>query len=151
MYVVHFNSLSQNLARRKKRIFDLIAALALLLTIPISVLFIKKPLGFIRNIVLVIIGVRTWVGFYYIHSSELSLLPRISPGMLTPITASRNKAINTETIKRMNLLYAKDYKMITDLSIILRDFNYLVLYVLSSGTRVMHPCILQTENKIHYE
>ncbi len=125
LYVVHFNSLGQSLAGRKKRLFDFLVSVALLISSPISVFFIKKPLGFMGNIILVMFGFRTWVGYFISNESEIGTLPPINKGILTPIPLSKNKNLNIETIKRMNLLYAKDYKMMTDLSIVFRDFRHL--------------------------
>jgi hypothetical protein len=125
LYVVHFNSLSQSLAKRKKRLFDFMVSVCLLLTFPIIVFTQKKPFRFFRNIILVMTGLRTWVGFFVQNGSELETLPKISKGILTPIPVLKNKNIGIETIRRVNLLYAKDYKISTDLSIIFRDFKYL--------------------------
>lgn len=125
LYAVHFSSLSQSIARRKKRLFDFIVSIVLLISLPVSGFLTKNPLGLMRNISLTMIGLRTWVGFCKSDESEMIVLPPIRQGILSPIPASKNKNISIETIKRMNLLYAKDYKMNTDLSIIFRDFKYL--------------------------
>ncbi|MBN2522443.1 MAG: glycosyltransferase [Bacteroidales bacterium] len=125
LYIVHFNSLSQGFAQRTKRLFDILVALILLLILPVALFIVRNPLGLIRNIFLTLTGFRTWIGFYPDNEAEIGTLPKLNKGILTPIPGSRNKKINSETIKRMNLLYAKDYKMSTDISIIFRDFRYL--------------------------
>ena len=125
LYIVHFNSLGQNLARRKKRILDLIVSVVLIITVPLSVFYVKNPLKFLRNIIFVLIGVRTWVGFFKTDENDTTNLPHIPEGILTPISVSEERKIENETIKRLNLLYAKDYKFLNDLSILFKDFRYL--------------------------
>ncbi len=125
LYVVHFNSLSHSFARRKKRLFDFTVSIVLIISLPVILFLVKNPLGLIRNITLAILGLRTWVGYFKTNEDHVNALPQIKQGILTPIPESRNKNLSDETIKRMNLLYAKDYKMNTDLSILFRDIRYI--------------------------
>jgi len=124
-YVVNINTLSHSFVKRKKRIFDLILSVFLLVVSPLTVFFIKNPLGYFRNIFCVIINNKTWVGLARIDTGDIEYIVDMQPGVLTPLPASKNKAVDIETIKRLNLLYAKDYKLTNDISIIIRDFKYL--------------------------
>lgn len=125
LYVVHFNSLSRNIIRRKKRLFDLSLSILLLLLFPLFILFMKKPMGFLRNIFLVIVGLKTWIGFYKTQVSDSGLLPFISDGVITPVSFNEKRLISDEAIHRLNLLYAKDYKILNDLYFVVRDFRFL--------------------------
>jgi GT2 family glycosyltransferase len=125
LYVVHFNSLRQNIAKRKKRVFDILVSLSIVITIPVSVFYVKNPIKFLRNIFMVLIGLRTWVGFYKTEENDTSNLPHLQEGILTPVPVYEERKIEQETIERLNLLYAKDYKFLNDLSILFRDFRFL--------------------------
>jgi O-antigen biosynthesis protein len=126
LYVVHFNSLRQNVAKRKKRIFDFIVSVSLFISIPLTVFYVKNPFRFIRNIILVLFGIRSWVGFYKSEENNVtSTLPHLPEGILTPVPFNEERMLKKETIERLNLLYANDYKLLNDLSILFRDFRYL--------------------------
>ena len=125
LYIVHFNSLSRSIIRRKKRLFDLLLFIVLLIFSPIVILFMKRPLGFLKNMFLILVGLKTWVGFYKIKEKNLSLLPILPPGILSPVSFSEKRTINDEIINRLNLMYAKDYKILDDLYVIAKDFRYL--------------------------
>jgi hypothetical protein len=125
LYVVHLNTLNQSFVKRKKRIFDVTASLLLLLFFPIAVFYVLKPWGYLRNIALVLFKYRSWVGLAPLPDEEDELLPDVRPGILTPVPGNVENFDGKETIKRLNLLYAKDYKIINDISIILREFRNL--------------------------
>jgi len=121
LYVVNTNTLSHGFVKRKKRVLDLLVSFLLLLISPIAVFFTRHPLGYFGNIFSVLLNSKTWVGVDAGNEPIIDL----KPGILSPIPASKNKSLSNETIRRLNLLYAKDYKIITDLSIIIRDFKFL--------------------------
>ncbi len=124
-YVVNINTLSHSFVKRKKRIFDLAISVLLLLLSPVSVFIVRQPLGYLRNIFHVIINLKTWVGLASVDVSDSEYLSGMVSGVLTPIPVSKQKTVANETIKRLNLLYAKDYKLSNDILIIIRDFKYL--------------------------
>jgi hypothetical protein len=125
LYVIHFNALSQKIVRRRKRLFDALFSLLLFIFLPLNVFLVDKPVGFLRNIFLVFFGLRTWVGFYKPEGEGRGSLPEIPPGILSLVSFHEKRFINKETIERLNLLYAKDYRIINDLSIIMKNFHYL--------------------------
>jgi GT2 family glycosyltransferase len=125
LYVVHFNSLRQNTAKRKKRVFDILVSVLFLFSIPATLFIVKNPVKFLRNIFMVLVGFRTWVSFYKSTDNDTSNLPHLPKGILTPVPVFEERKVQKETIERLNLLYAKDYKLLNDLSILFRDFRYL--------------------------
>ncbi|MBN1950609.1 MAG: glycosyltransferase [Bacteroidales bacterium] len=125
LYVLHLNALSSSIVRRKKKLFDILISLLILGISPFLLALQKNPLGFIRNIFRVLFGVKSWIGLAETGQEEDKILPDIVPGILTPVPAGKEKPLSGETIKRMNLLYAKDYKIRNDLSILLRDIKFL--------------------------
>jgi hypothetical protein len=125
LYVVHFNSLSTPNARRRKRLFDIVTSILFLILSPVLIFLVRSPFGFLRNIILTLIGVKTWVGFSNLNGEPNNNLPDIGKGVLTPVAIKREKLLTEETIRQFNLLYAKDYKLANDLSILIRDFRNL--------------------------
>jgi hypothetical protein len=124
-YVVNINSLSHSFVKRKKRIFDLTLSIILLGFSPVFIFMVKKPLGYFRNIFQVAVKLKTWVGLAPASPTDSEYLSGILPGVLTPLPVSKENSTGSETIRRLNLLYAKDYKLSNDILIIIRDFKYL--------------------------
>ncbi|MBN1599596.1 MAG: glycosyltransferase [Bacteroidales bacterium] len=125
LYIVSLNSLSQTISRRKKRIFDVLTSIVLLALSPFLVFYVNKPLHLLKNILYVLTGAKTWIGYYRLNDLIDENLPKINHGVLTPVPASKERILNKQTIDRLNLLYAKDYKMSNDLSFIIRDLKFL--------------------------
>jgi GT2 family glycosyltransferase len=107
---------------RKKRAFDLVSALFLLLLSPLMVLVVKRPGNFYRNIFQVMAGDCSWVGF----TKEVELkLPKIKNGIINPTTCLENKNMDTQTINRLNFRYARDYSLLMDMQLMLKSIRYL--------------------------
>ena len=109
--------------RRSKRTFDLLFCLFGILTLPFQVLIIQKPAGFVQNLWAILIARKTWVG--YANTAELSSLPKLLPGVLSPLDALPIKNVNAPTTQRLNFLYAKDYQVAKDLTIIWAAYRQL--------------------------
>jgi hypothetical protein len=113
------NSVQLLINRRKKRLMDVICSIALLLLSPVLILFQKKPLRLHANLLRVLIGKCTMVGYASgLHS--VSQLPVLKPGIL-PTTQSKDVAHRT----KMDVLYAKDYKLSNDLRLIASNIKNL--------------------------
>ena len=108
--------------RRNKRLLDLVLGIVFFGLSPIIALTQKKPLGFIKNIFKVLFGIKSWVGYYPIEN-QIQQLPKIRLGVLNPIDSVKFKNLDTDTIKQLNLLYARDYNLWKDLNIILFAFR----------------------------
>jgi hypothetical protein len=75
-------------------------------------------------------GKKTWVGYiptfamkeasYAIHR-----LPVIKPGVLSPIDGVASDSNTAEDYNNLNAIYARDYRVITDLKIIWKGFRKL--------------------------
>ena len=116
--------IAQPLQRRNKRLLDLVLCGILFITLPLQLLWIKRPLGFLRNWWSVLWGKQTWVG--YLGSIQVAqMLPALKPGVLTPIDSHVEIMPDTATLQRLNLLYAKDYSLWTDAEIIWRAWREL--------------------------
>jgi O-antigen biosynthesis protein len=125
LYVVHFNTLSRDLNRRKKRILDIFTAAFLLVCAPVLIFFMAHPLQFVKNIFTTFFGLHSWVGYHPSASENFSSLPRLKPGVLTPACKLERPDADKQVIEKVNMLYAKDYSLWNDLSIIWNGFHLL--------------------------
>lgn len=112
------------MARRNKRLFDLIMVILCVLFLPILFLLIKHPFQFLKNIFQVLIAEKSWVG-YGKNEQGNEAFPNIRVGVLSPIDGVKFTKVNTQTIHRLNFLYAKDYEVARDLEIIWKGFKNL--------------------------
>ncbi len=124
LYVLDVDAISDTHNKRNKRMFDILLSLAFLCTLPLGLMFVQKKAGFLRNIAFVLIGRRSWVGFYRQGAVD-SRLPEIRKGILSPVDAYRNRRINDDIAGKLNLVYARDYRTINDINIIYKGFKYL--------------------------
>ncbi len=123
IYIVELDSIAKYNNRRNKRLLDFVISLACLIGLPVLVFVVKKPFGFIGNIFRILFSVKSWVGYRYTNYSIEHKLPKIKKGVLFPTDVLQNTNITDETIDRLNLLYARDYKVINDLRIIRKGFR----------------------------
>ena len=123
LYTVDINSITSPRNKRNKRFLDIITSLALLILYPINIFIVKRPIGLLRNLLMVAISSRSWVGYNPTNPAETDKLPHIKKGILFPEDAFRKKLQNPEITGKLNLIYARDYDFTTDLNIILRGFR----------------------------
>ena len=123
IYIVELDSIAKYNNRRNKRLLDLVISLGCLIGLPVLVFIVKKPIGFVGNIFRVLFSTKSWVGYRFTNYSVEHKLPRIKNGILFPTDVLQNTNITDETIDRLNLLYARDYKVINDLRIIRKGFR----------------------------
>jgi GT2 family glycosyltransferase len=125
LYVLHFNTLSRKLNRRKKRLIDIALSLTFVVISPILLLFVKNRTGLIRNIFSVLTGIHSWVGYFRSTGGDHPGLPVIRPGVLTPMDGNPFTVTEDGMAEKMNLNYAKDFHIINDLNIIIKNFREL--------------------------
>ncbi len=80
LYVLHFNTLSRKLNRRKKRLIDIALSLIFIVISPILLLFVKNRTGLIKNIFSVLTGIYSWVGYFRTTGGDHPGLPVNSSG-----------------------------------------------------------------------
>jgi O-antigen biosynthesis protein len=122
LYVIDINTITKMSNRRNKRMLDLLLSFSLLAFYPVAVFIVKKPIGLIRNILLVLFGLKSWVGYSSLGASDIHL-PEIRKGVLNPEDAFNGKEIPEEAHSRLNLMYARDYKLTNDANIIIKGFR----------------------------
>lgn len=124
LYVIDINSINRRSNLRNKRLFDFGSSLLLLPFSPVLMWIMKNPAGFIINIFRVLTGLRTWVGYGRLPGHSASL-PHIRNGVLNPKDALKIVNIDQETTMRLNMLYARDYRLSSDINIFLKAFLHL--------------------------
>ncbi|MBN2347940.1 MAG: glycosyltransferase [Bacteroidales bacterium] len=125
LYTVNFNSVGIAINQRKKRVLDITLSILLLSISPVLIFFIQHPGRFFINLLKVFLGINSWVGYHRTNNTPDVDLPEIKKGILSP-SDSVDKFTDSEELQiRMDLIYAKDYRMINDINIILKGFKHL--------------------------
>lgn len=113
--------LSKNPNKRNKRVLDICLAISFLSSSPILMWFCKSPTKFIKNMIHILKGDLTFIGFNQKYESHF---PNIRKGVLSPIATIKQKLTDDE-IRKHNMMYAKNYKAKNDLYIIFKCINQL--------------------------
>ncbi len=124
LFIMDLNAVSKQANKRKKRVFDLLSALALLVTSPLTVWFVHEKFQFFQNIIAVLFGHRSWVG-YAPGQMEGKRLPHLKPGILNPMDRLGRMKVPEDTARKLNVVYARDYSMRNDLNILTKGFSHL--------------------------
>jgi GT2 family glycosyltransferase len=112
-------------SRRSKRCLDMLVTLFLLATLPVSLLLSRRPLGLLRNLVQVLAGSKTWVGYRLPAAG----LPRLRNGVLGPggVRTAGDSSLTEESLHRADYWYARNYDVSDDLRIIFKNYRWLGL------------------------
>jgi len=122
VYFVEVNAINKQSNRRFKRLFDFVVSLVLLLTFPLHFWLVRKPLSMLRNLIMVLFGQYTLVGFD--SNIEEVNLPQIKRSILHPSDLIHAEASNEDKV-RINLVYARNYRIVNDLNILIKAFRNL--------------------------
>ncbi len=119
LYVVEVNSIAKENNRQNKRAFDFTLAIILLLLSPILLWLIAQKSVFLGNVIHVLTGKKSWVGYCSGSQDHLPLLKKgiLSPASLFPETISAKKK------DELNIVYAKDYRVLNDLEIVAKAWK----------------------------
>ncbi len=143
LYVLHFNTLSVSLNRKKKRLLDIVVSLILLSVSPFSLFIVHQPTGYLRNVFLILSGKATWVGYYRTKGGNHPGLPSLRIGVITPVDSLSSASITPELAEKYNLMYAKDYRVLNDINMIIRSFRHLGRNPFRCGSDNQGKCRLQ--------
>lgn len=116
-------NLSHNYHIRNKRIFDIGFSVLLLLLFPVVAWFTKNPTQLFRNCMDILKGRKTWVG--YSLSFHNIQLPVIKNSVLSTYNISDHISISEETMEKLDMQYAKDYNVFSDVEITMKNFRFL--------------------------
>ncbi|HAH23517.1 MAG TPA: glycosyl transferase family 2 [Prolixibacteraceae bacterium] len=119
LYVVHINSIAKENNKQNKRAFDLVVSAVLITFSPGLVWFIGSKSCFFHNISQVFIGNKSWVGYCSGTQNHLPPIKKgiLSPASLFPVTIPEKKK------DELNIVYAKDYRLMNDLEIVLKAWK----------------------------
>lgn len=123
LYTIELNSISKISNIRNKRFFDIITSFLMLIFSPLILLSLKISFKLINNSVRVLLGCKTWVGYYKKSDVNTANLPKIKDGILTPLDLGSKKELTDSFIFKSNLVYAKNYTFWNDLNILLKGFK----------------------------
>lgn len=68
----------------------------------------------------IFLGKKSWVGYYFPRDEDKQIwnLPKIKDAVLNPLDAIDKQLVDTSTIQKLNMLYAKDYRLWNDINIV---------------------------------
>lgn len=126
LYTFGLNAVSKPGNLRFRRLFDLTVAASLLVLSPLLLWAMHRPMGLIRNILYVVMGKRTWVGYAKEQRADCDFhLPKIPRGILSPLDGMDSGDLDAEGLVRLNIRYAKDYSALNDLNIVMKGLREL--------------------------
>lgn len=119
LYALNFNAISKPENLRSKRVLDFTISLCLILITPLLIFTFKNKSNYLKNIFQILIGKKTFVGYFSSKESNAKKLPSIKEGILRPFQ------VNKEAEDDSNLFYARNYKLALDFIIIINNWNEL--------------------------
>lgn len=127
LYVMDINAISKAENRRNKRLFDIGLALLILSTSPLTIWLFKNKVQLFKNVIGVLFGTTSFVGYSEIKEQNKPALPKIKKGILTPKNGWERSTSNNQKIPRhkLNLIYARDYTLYKDIRILKNAWRHL--------------------------
>jgi GT2 family glycosyltransferase len=122
LYTINFNNITKQSNLRKKRMFDVITSLLLIPFIPVLLILLKNRRNIIKNIFGVLFGSKTWIGFCYQNGVNTITLPHIKKGVISWASVMQKNS-SPEQIEKLNLIYAKDYRLWNDFNAFIKGFK----------------------------
>ncbi len=118
---VRFN-ITDEVAKRNKRLLDLFFALLFIFLLPILIFLVKNRAKFIKNLGAILIGRISWVGY---NSSPSKSLPRLKRGVIPNDQSFVGKDLSDNSRYKLNFIYAKDYQVFKDVKLIVGNLQNL--------------------------
>ncbi len=116
-YTVQFNDLSKESNRLAKRLADTCIGILGIVLFPIFIFIVKRPGKFFSNCINVLRGKLTWIG--YDERVDTAHLPPLRKAVIPVSRRSGLSTDNLSAIKHINQLYARDYRVTSDLQFVL--------------------------------
>lgn len=108
--------------KTQKRVFDVVTSLVLLVLSPIFMFIVKQPGQFIKNMISIVFGKKSFVGITSQEMNDIQL-PKLKNGVLNPTTGQKD--LTSNTIKELDFLYAKDYHVEKDIQLLMTNIKAL--------------------------
>jgi hypothetical protein len=90
--------------------------MALVLSFPLWAIASRHRKRYLKGWWLVASGQYSWVGYIPHHGNRA--LPRIKPGIFTPLENLHDMVPGSEIVERLNFLYARDWAEWNDLELL---------------------------------
>ena len=120
IYTIPLQTVYQQQSRRRKHAFDITASCFLLIFLWADIWFVEQKGGFVRNIIEVLRGKKSWVGLRVtVSDSEVSL----RSGVLHPDDAYPHSDFSEEMTRRLEEIYVRNYQVRNDLTIVVKGFR----------------------------
>lgn len=125
LYLIDLNAISKENNQRNKRVFDFVSAFLILISSPLILILSKLSFNLINNSVHVLLGSKTWIGYFKNSEIKTDHLPKVKESILTPLDLMIKKDFSKSFINNSNMVYAKDFTIWNDLKILFKGFRYL--------------------------
>ncbi len=112
-------AISQPYQQRMKRVVDLVMAVLFLVSLPVHIFMQPNPTGFLKNMIRVLLGKRTWVGY----ASALNRLPVIKAGIVSSL--GNHTKLPSDAKEQADQRYAKQYDWWEDARLVIRYYRQL--------------------------
>ena len=108
--------------RRLKRLVDILFSFFCIITFPIQLLLVKRPLAFLKNCFSVLFANKTWVGY----ATEEKYLPPLRNGIIASngIPLSQRQQWPQESLRMSDQWYARDYEPANDLKLLWKVYRH---------------------------
>jgi GT2 family glycosyltransferase len=118
LYAFHANPVTTAKNRRNKRAFDILVSVCLLILFPVWIR--RNNTGLIlKDIFLVLSNQKTWIGYGRPYSKTAELM---KPGVFFPHQAFPRSAHDGDLFEKIDMAYARNYKVLNDFKIFIRAF-----------------------------
>ncbi|MCW3119653.1 MAG: glycosyltransferase [Chitinophagaceae bacterium] len=115
--------LSDPYNRRLKRLIDILFSVFSLITFPVHLIGVKKPVPFFGNCFSVLFAHKTWIG-YALHEKQL---PALRQAVIacngTPLSSLQH--FPEESLKMVDQWWARDYEPVNDLKLLWKAYRNL--------------------------
>lgn len=123
LYILDINNLVSTENLRKKRVFDMAFGMLGLLLFPFIFFVFRSAKHYFKNMVQILLGKKSFIGFSEDAQLKDVRLPRIKRGILTPCDGIAH--CDEDLCEKLNLLYARDYSLRKDLRLVLKAWKKL--------------------------
>lgn len=121
LYILNINAISQPTKQRQKRLLDCIVGSFALISFPIICWLFGSKKGLFQNSVALLLGRKTLVS--YRNNNNTRNLPQLKTGILSPY--DHIQETDMQVITKLELLYAREYQLLSDVRILLRSWKKL--------------------------
>lgn len=123
-YIQASDTLLKPVNQENKRILDFVLSFLFLILSPVLIWLMNQKVNFLNNMLQVLFGKLSLVGFYTDHSIADKNL-KIKKGILSPVDLHDSFVLDNENIEQLNFKYGRDYNLSKDLEIIFKNLYHL--------------------------